>query len=87
MHMISFDSCGRVGSQKKDLIPARPINHYPGPGQYEGKTRIGEAPQFGFGSSARDPKKQDNTPGPGSYRVPYRVADVPTYSGARKTDE
>lgn len=68
-----------MGKDKKNLVPAKPLNINPGPGTYGSKADRAGKP-YGFGSSSRMPGKPEGTPGPGHYYVPMKVADVPMYS-------
>lgn len=68
-----------MGSEQKKTISAKPLNHFPGPGNYDGdklKTRV----SYGFGTSKRMDIKHDGSPGPGAYKIPTKIRDLQTYS-------
>ena len=68
----------RPGTQKRTLL--KELNDNPGPGAHESNKSQLAGNKWGFGSSAKLPKKDDKTPGPGQYFIPVQVGNVPTYS-------
>lgn len=60
----------------------------PAPGAYDVHLKNkSSAPNYGFGSSTRNPDKGNGAPGPGAYKINVRVADVPTYAIPNKKEE
>ena len=68
----------RPGNQKRTLL--KELNDNPGPGTHESNKSQLAGTKWGFGSSAKLPRKDDKLPGPGSYFIPVQVGNVPSYS-------
>ncbi len=69
-----------MGTQKKKLLPCKPLNDNPGAGSYHSGKRKAVGPSFGFGSAPRMKDYGKGTPGPGDYKIPTKVRDVGSYA-------
>jgi hypothetical protein len=68
-----------MGTQKKKLLPAQPLNDNPAPGSYHSNKRKTSG-GFGFGSAPRMKDYGKATPGPGDYKIPTKIRDVGSYA-------